>query len=170
MICSILVIIYEITRLHFYFSRQLYVLLWTGRGQQLVFWPGRGYFIETSPPTVLTDGNLNTLEGCSTISNDNGQLLFYTDGTIIYQADGSVMTNGNGLLGSSSSTQSAIIIPKPLDPTIYYVFTVDDVGQDVFDGPYVTDGINYSIVDFSTNPKGEVTQKTSIYLIFQPKN
>lgn len=135
-----------------------------GAANNWYFGEGAGISFETSPPTVLTDGKLNTLEGCSTISNDNGQLLFYTDGTIIYQADGSVMTNGTGLLGNSSSTQSAIIIPKPLDPTIYYVFTVDEVGQDMVDGPLVTDGINYSIVDFSTNPQGEVTEK-NIHLL-----
>lgn len=135
-----------------------------GAANNWYFGQGAGISFETSPPTVLTDGNLSTLEGCSTISNDNGQLLFYTDGTIIYQADGSVMTNGTGLLGNSSSTQSAIIIPKPLDSTIYYVFTVDEVGQDVVGGPIVTDGINYSIVDFSTNPLGEVTQK-NIHLL-----
>lgn len=137
-----------------------------GAANNWYFGEGAGISFETSPPTVLTDGKLNTLEGCSTISNDNGQLLFYTDGTTIYQADGSVMTNGYGLLGNSSSTQSAIIIPKPLDPTIYYVFTVDEVGQDVIDGPLVTDGINYSIVDFSTNPQGEVTEKNNHLLDF----
>ncbi|HEA30826.1 MAG TPA: T9SS type B sorting domain-containing protein [Leeuwenhoekiella sp.] len=135
-----------------------------GAANNWYFGSGAGISFETSPPTVLTNGNLNTLEGCSTISNDNGQLLFYTDGTIIYQADGSVMTNGAGLLGDSSSTQSAIIIPKPLDTNIYYVFTVDVLEQFDPNGPLETDGINYSIVDFSTNPQGEVTEK-NIHLL-----
>ena len=29
--------------------------------------------------TALTDGQLNTLEGCATISDNTGNLLFYTD-------------------------------------------------------------------------------------------
>ena len=31
--------------------------------------------------TALTDGQLNTDEGCTSISDQDGNLLFYTDGT-----------------------------------------------------------------------------------------
>ncbi|WP_051907695.1 T9SS type B sorting domain-containing protein [Flavimarina sp. Hel_I_48] len=142
----------------------LRLCLGQGAANNWYFGSGAGISFETSPPRVLTNGALNTLEGCSSISNDNGQLLFYTDGSVIYQADGTIMSNGTGLTGSSSSTQSAIIIPKPLNNDIYYVFTVDEVGQEVMNGPLVTDGVNYSIVDFSNNPNGEVTEK-NIHLI-----
>lgn len=37
-----------------------------------------GITFNTNPPTALTDGKLNTNEGCATICNENGQLLFYT--------------------------------------------------------------------------------------------
>lgn len=33
-------------------------------------------------PIALTDGELNTGEGCSSISTSSGNLEFYTDGTI----------------------------------------------------------------------------------------
>ena len=36
------------------------------------------------------------------------------------------MPNGNGLNGDDSSTSSALIVPKPNDPLIYYIFTVDE--------------------------------------------
>lgn len=70
-------------------------------------------------------GSLNTFEGCASIADENGNLLFYTDGRIVYNAIGDIMTNGTGLLGHPSSTSSAIIVPIPSKETEYYVFTVD---------------------------------------------
>jgi len=103
----------------------------------------------------LSDGKLNTFEGCASISDDVGNLLFYTDGIRIWNKNHNVMVNGTGLFGDPSSTQSAIIVPKPNDPTIYYVFTVDNHG---FGESH--NGLNYSIVDVTLNGGlGGVTSK-----------
>jgi hypothetical protein len=60
------------------------------------------------------------------------------------------MTNGLGLNGDASSTQSSIIVQKPDEPNIYYIFTSDnDVGPN---------GICYSTVDMSIG-LGEVISK-----------
>lgn len=75
--------------------------------------------------TPLIDGQVSTNEGCATISDENGNLLFYTDGITVFDRNHMIMQNGQGLRGDPSSTQSAIIIPKPQDPNIYYIFTVD---------------------------------------------
>ena len=93
--------------------------------------------------TALNDGQLFTNEGSASISDESGKLLFYTDGTFVWNRNHTFMSNGTGLYGDSSSTQSAIIVPKPDDPDIYYIFTVDN-GLDGFDF-----GLNYSIVDMS---------------------
>ncbi|MFT6095206.1 MAG: gliding motility-associated-like protein [Nonlabens sp.] len=74
--------------------------------------------------TALTDGQVSTNEGCATISDESGQLLFYTDGSVVFDRSHQIMQNGQGLRGDPSSSQSAIIIPKPQDPNIYYIFTV----------------------------------------------
>ncbi|GAA4816768.1 T9SS type B sorting domain-containing protein [Litoribaculum gwangyangense] len=89
------------------------------------------------------DGQLNTREGCASISDDFGNLLFYTDGITIWNQNHSIMQNGFGLNGDSSSTQSAIIVPKPQAENIYYVFTVDN-RLDGFDF-----GLNYSEIDMT---------------------
>ena len=39
-----------------------------------------GLDFNTNPPTPLLDGAMNTVEGCATISDINGNLLFYTNG------------------------------------------------------------------------------------------
>nr|WP_233164350.1 T9SS type B sorting domain-containing protein [Snuella sedimenti] len=65
------------------------------------------------------------------------------------------MQNGSGLYGDASSTQSAIIVPKPKDPNIYYIFTVDSRNQ-----RNVNLGLNYSIVDITSDGGlGAVTVK-----------
>jgi hypothetical protein len=38
-----------------------------------------GLDFNSGSPVALTDGQLVTEEGCATISNSSGQLLFYTD-------------------------------------------------------------------------------------------
>ncbi len=103
---------------------------------------------------VVDDGQLSTNEGCSSISDRFGNLLFYSDGTTVWNRNHIVMQNGNGLFGDSSSTQSAIIVPKPDDQNIYYIFTVDNA----LDGNNF--GLNYSIIDISLDGGfGAVTEK-----------
>ncbi|GAA3599028.1 T9SS type B sorting domain-containing protein [Flavivirga amylovorans] len=115
--------------------------------------------LDTNSITTVSDGQLNTREGCASISDSFGSLLFYTDGVTVWNKNHAIMANGNNLYGDSSSTQSAIIIPKPGDPTIYYVFTVDNN----LDGENF--GLNYSIVDISLNGGlGEVVSKNTSLL------
>jgi len=107
------------------------------------FGENAGLDFSSGIPTADTNGSLNTLEGCSSISNDLGELLFYTDGTSVWNKDHSVMPTGNGLFGDASSSQSAIIVPKPNDINIYYIFTVDwALGNK---------GLNYYTVDMTLN-------------------
>jgi gliding motility-associated-like protein len=99
-------------------------------------------------PVADTNGKLVTVEGCATISDINGNLLFYTDGSTVWDKNHSIMPNGSGLFGNSSSTQSAIIVPKPGDNTIYYIFTVD--AQEVFPSSS-NHGLNLFTVDLNLN-------------------
>ena len=90
-------------------------------------------------PVALTDGMLTQLEGCATIADTNGNLLFYTDGVTVYNSNHMVMPNGIGLWGSPSSSQSAIIVPNSDDSSLYYIFTVaNNAGEN---------GLAYSVVD-----------------------
>jgi len=116
-----------------------------------------GLDFNSGSPVTLTNGQLNTAEGCTTISDKNGNLLFYTDGSIVYDKSHQIMPNGYGLLGHNSSTQSAIIVPKPNNPNLYYIFTVDQpLPANVDDNPLNNEdppnnGLNYSLVDLRLN-------------------
>ena len=75
--------------------------------------------------------SINTSEGCSTISDENGVLQFYTDGRTVWNRNHQIMPNGNyfggtGLLGDPSSTSSGVIVPHPTNSNLYYIFTVDE--------------------------------------------
>ena len=61
---------------------------------------GGGITFNTTPPSALTNGQLNQSEGCASISDKNGNLLFYTSGTKIYDASHVAMPNGLGLTGN----------------------------------------------------------------------
>ncbi|AGC76893.1 gliding motility-associated-like protein [Nonlabens dokdonensis] len=102
-----------------------------------------GITFNNGVPTALTDGAMNTSEGCSVISDSFGNLLFYSNGSEIWDRSHSPMQNSNGLLGSSSSTQNGIIVPHPGDSNLYFIFTLDQMAQ--------PDGLRYHIVDMSLN-------------------
>ncbi|WP_422349046.1 T9SS type B sorting domain-containing protein [Flagellimonas sp.] len=111
-----------------------------------------GLDFRSGTPVALEDGQVVTDEGCATISDPLGNLIFYTDGTTVWNRNHSIMPNGTGLLGTSSSSHSGIIVPKPNDPDIFYVFTVYQEGS-----PY---GVNYSEVDMTLDGGlGDVTAK-----------
>ncbi len=94
-------------------------------------------------PALVNGSQINTVEGCATISDANGNLLFYTDGIKVWNKFNLVMQNGTGLFGDPSSTQSGVIIPQPGNDSIYYVFTIDnEIGSK---------GLCYSIVNMNHN-------------------
>lgn len=126
------------------------------RGNNWVFGNNAWINFTTSPPTTGNSAMMQ-LEGSSTISDENGNLLFYSDGVKVWNANHQVMPNGSGLQGDMSSTQSSMIIPFPGDPKRYYLFTMA-----VINGPK---GLSYSIVNMDLdNGNGDIETK-NVFLI-----
>ena len=98
-----------------------------------------GIDFNSGTPVALLDGAMNISEGCATICDEKGDLLFYTNGLDIWNRSHSIMNNGTDLLGHESSTQSAVVVKKPSYDNIYVVFTVDFEGQ--------SGGFSYSEID-----------------------
>ncbi len=115
---------------------------------------GTGLNFNSSPPSVLTGGVINYAEACATISDINGNLLFYTDGVTVVNSTNSLMANGGGLSGNSSTSQGAVIVKQPGNNSLYFVFTIDQAGQ--------ANGYRYSIVDMALAAGlGSVTVKNA---------
>jgi gliding motility-associated-like protein len=154
-------------------------------------------FFEDGSVAPLAGSRMDTNEGCSSMSDANGNLLFYTDGRNVWDRNHVLMPNadynaGNGLLGDPSSTQSGIIVPKKDDPDIYYIFTVDEPHNDNasvypnrFTGTYsdtqgtvptaddgFNNGLNFSVVDLSVTGAngsiGDITRRNVHLLTYNP--
>jgi|GEM_PF-970902 len=140
-------------------GRRDYDVWYFGTGAGMGFAGGIAY--------AITSGPTNQLEGVATIcSRTTGRLLMATDGLSVWDSTLRFMRNGNGLpgigdgalMGNMSSTQSALIVPKPGDTSIYYIFTT---GAGDYMGPAASNnGLRYSIVDMrGFFGRGEVMTK-----------
>lgn len=153
-------------------------------------------FNDDNTVTQIYGSQLKTLEGCASIADSDGNLLFYTDGRTVWDRNHVAMPNGsyaNGtqLFGDPSSTQSAIIVPKPNNANIYYIFTVDEPHvanansyPNAFSGTYFdtsqtpqdddgrNNGLNYSIVDLSVvgsnGSIGDIVSRNNQLVTYDP--
>ena len=83
---------------------------------------------------------METNGGSASISDNDGNLLFYTDGITVWNRNHEVMPNGTGLFGSNTVSQSVIIVPKEEDQ--YYIFSNQAHDLD-------SHGLSYSIVNMT---------------------
>jgi PKD repeat protein len=112
-----------------------------------------GLSFSTGKPVAMANGALVTGEGCATISDKKGNLLFYTDGITVYNRKHIKMPQGTGLMGHSSSSQSAIILKKPSSDSIYYIFTIASHAGS-------KDGFRYSLVNINKDSGyGDIVKK-----------
>ena len=111
-----------------------------------------------NPPKALLNSKMVSKEGCSSVSDSNGNLLFYTNGVNVWNKNHDIMENGSGLFGSTNSVQSALVVKQPGN-NCYYVFTTDSINATPYkDLP--NRGLFYSIVDMSKqNGIGSVSLK-----------
>jgi gliding motility-associated-like protein len=122
------------------------------------FGQNAGLDFNSGSPVPLLDGQLSTDEGCATLSDFNGNLLFYTDGMKVYNRNHIIMPNGNDLLGHSSSSQSATIVPKPGSSNLFYLFTVEHESN--------PNGLRYSIIDLTLDGGlGDITAEKNVLMI-----
>ncbi|QKG58171.1 gliding motility-associated C-terminal domain-containing protein [Hymenobacter sp. BRD128] len=96
---------------------------------------------DSIPPKVLKDGAMDAPAGSGIMSDSNGKILFYSNGETVWNADGTVMTNGTGLAGNRFTTDGPLPlkmpgIVMPGQPTRYLLFTLNS-----------TVGLSYSEID-----------------------
>lgn len=124
-----------------------------------VFGYGGGLSFSSGQP-VTNVHSLGTPEGSASISDPNtGQLLFYTDGSYVWGGNNQLMPNGMGLMSSGTTTQAALIVPKPGNNKIYYIITADQGGYNLTPNR----GVHYSEIDMTlNNGLGDVTIKNQL--------
>src|SRR6478736_2276783 len=124
--------------------------------KQWYFGNQAGLDFNTNPPTILTNNAMSAIYSCASIADASGNLLFYTNGTTVWDKTHNVMANGTGLFGNSGNElQGSIIIKQPGNTNLYYIFTTKAYWNS-------TIGFNYSIVDITlASGNGSVTVKNS---------
>jgi gliding motility-associated-like protein len=117
-----------------------------------------GLNFNTSPPTFYQT-NMVSIEGCASVANGAGALLFYSNGNDVWNATGAVMPNGSGILGNGpgfsagalgSCAQGVAIVKSISNNNQYYLFTLDAAEQ-VSGGSNAPGYLRYSVVDMSLN-------------------
>jgi hypothetical protein len=115
-------------------------------------WFASMQFTTGTPVETLGSGMISE-EGSASYSDDNGNLLFYTNGGggdngnippgAVWNRNHQIMPNGTITSGAgcSSSPQSALVIPKSGSATAYYLYTMGCASMQV--------GLRESIVDMS---------------------
>lgn len=89
-----------------------------------------GLDFNQTPALVLNNSTINSFEGSATISDNNGKLLFYTNGLKVQNRNHATMLNGTGLQGELSSTNNTVIVPMPGNGSLYYLFTIGSAAID----------------------------------------
>ncbi|WP_162054401.1 gliding motility-associated C-terminal domain-containing protein [Pontibacter pamirensis] len=112
-----------------------------------------GIDFNQTPPVPIHTSAIQ-VNATATICDEEGNLLFYTDGRRVWTAQHEIMVNGTGLDAHDGNiSQQVIIVPKPGSSTQYYIFTISD---DFWDHKVL-----YHEVDFTSNPSGEVSSKNN---------
>jgi len=119
-------------------------------------------FTSTTPAANVVAGNPATDNyGLATISDDAGNLLFYTDGVKVWNKNHAVMTNGNAL--GYSKAINIVIVPNPSNKYQYYIVRSENFS--CLCGGITPSYYAYSIVEFNAaNPLGNVlTINSGVY-------
>src|SRR5688572_24540116 len=97
----------------------------------------------------------------ASVSDANGQLLFYTDGINVWDKNNNPMPNGQGLYGGNvPHAQNVLIVPKPKNPGIYYIFTFSyPKTRGGSTPPGGRGGFHYSVVNMNQGANGTVVLK-----------
>ncbi|MFV7235203.1 T9SS type B sorting domain-containing protein [Flavobacterium sp. ZB4R12] len=142
------------------FLLTLYTTLVFSQQEASVWCFGSGAGLKFNPDGSVTTviSGVSAPQGCSTISDSNGSLLFYSNGVTIWNKIHQPMVTY--LLGDYNATQTSAILQKPGTTNLYYLFTLD-VGA-------LSNGLRYTEVDMNlNNGLGGVTANRNV-LIYTP--
>lgn len=120
------------------------------RGQDPVFDPTNYILNIPTSPAVIADSN--------------GNILFFSEGTRVYNDSNQIMLNGEGFHGFVGYSMPVLIVPKPGNDSIYYIFTTHRPRQNQFD-PSTIYGLEYNEINMNKDSGlGEVVQKNIVLL------
>ncbi len=110
----------------------------------------------TSPPEALNNSALYSTDGSSVLCNANGSLICYSNGETLWSQFNSPMYEGRNLSGNQNSAQSSLLIAKPGNNSLIYLFTTSAYGTS--EGS----GFCYSVADWTASSyTGQIVEKNT---------
>lgn len=109
---------------------------------------------------AITDGQMDAMEGCTAVSDLNGQIIFYTDGDVLFDQTHTQIDTGLGGTPNASdpAAQSVIAVAVPGDETLFYIFTTQSTDPASPDYNF-----SYSLFDLKeNNGLGAVVEKNVV--------
>lgn len=76
-------------------------------------------FPAAGAPAAVAGSAMNTYEATTTVSDGNGQLLFYSNSEYIWNRNNQVMVNGANVGGHQSASQGTIAVQNPANAQQY---------------------------------------------------
>lgn len=128
-----------------------------------------GLDFNSGAPVFFDTTAIFCLKGSASVCDSSGQLLFYTDGTHVWNKLNQQMPNGDsmayistdvlGLGIPTNANQPAVIVPIE-NTSLYYIFTTDALHDGLVPGQ-----LKYHIVDLAAeNGLGDVTVKNQVLI------
>ena len=127
---------------------------------------GNSLDFNSGSPVQTSGSQMYTNEGCASYCDENGNLLFYSngggrlpasgqDGGKIWNKNNQVMYDMQGQEGGGwSAAQSSVVVPAPGEPDVFYLFTMEELEFDC-DGVVPSEpngrGLRYFKIDMSLN-------------------
>ncbi|WP_075350480.1 T9SS type B sorting domain-containing protein [Algoriphagus marinus] len=133
-----------------------------GDGAGLDFNPDPNDENAPTPRPIANRHPQNIPAGTTTISDQTGQVLFFTDGNSVWDLNGNLMENGDNIGGDNGSSQGALAVPVPQEETLFYLFTTQVSANG-------TNEVKFSLVDIKAeNQTGVGNVVTKDNFLFSP--
>jgi gliding motility-associated-like protein len=137
------------------------VSMYGQRNKNWYFSNNNGLKFENGNVIPLNSGQITNSPSSTVMSDENGNLLFYSNGLTVWNKNHQIMTNGSGLKSNLCSYQTTISLPMPGNDSLYYIFhilTDNNCNNSSF--PLSDTGYYYSIINMNkNNGLGEVITK-----------
>ncbi len=130
-------------------SNNIFAQHYSNRNKVWTFGRQAGLDFTSGTPIPISSKIYHTsyTEGCASVCDTAGNLLFYTDGKKVYNKNNTIMPSGTSIVPfqTYSTSQAALIIPVIGSDFRYYLFSLQEVGGT----DTTTCQLSYCVVDMT---------------------
>jgi len=121
-----------------------FCLLSQGEFNQWRFGFYAGLDFNFTPPVAVSGSPMQSYPSPINVSDSLGNILFYSNGSQVWNRNNQPMPNGSGLFGYIINSQAVFTIQNLSDHNKYFLFTLGHYG-------FIPQGLYYSVIDMTLN-------------------